>query len=161
MKIKQLFTGFLIFTALSIQCISAQNSLIMKFTDGTEKASLITSIRKITLLGSNLILNNMDATTSPYAISGIRKMVFGLYSGVNEIISDKTSLGLYPCPANTYLSLQNAPAGNISIRIFSLNGVEMMNINLVSGSQQIDISKLAQGMYLLKANNKTLKFTKL
>jgi len=161
MKLKQLFAGILIFAAVSSYSLTAQNSLSMKFTDGTENASLISSVRKITFSGGNLLLNKTDATSNSYAISGIRKLIFGIYSGINEITSDQTSISLYPCPATNYLRLQNAPEGKTSIRIYSLNGVEMMNYSLASTTQPIDISKLPQGMYLLKANNKTLKFTKL
>lgn len=161
MKLKQLFTGFLIFSAVCSTCLTAQNSLSMKFTDGTENATLISSVRKITFSGGSLLLNKTDASSNSYAISGIRKLIFGIYSGINEITSDQTSISLYPCPASNYLRLQNAPEGKTSIRIYSMNGVEMMNYNLASASQQIDISRLPKGMYLLKTNNKTLKFTKL
>jgi hypothetical protein len=133
----------------------------MRFADGTEKNTLISSVRKITFSGGNLILSNPDTSTNSYAVSGIRKLIFGVYSGIYDITSNQSAIGLYPCPATNYIRLQNIPDGSTNIRIFNLGGVELININLSSVSQQIDVSELPRGMYILKTLNKTLKFIKL
>lgn len=161
MRNKQIYIGLLLFLlVISMNFVKAQNSLIIKFNDGSQTGSLLSTIDRITFSGGNLLLKNTDATSSSLIISDIDKLSFGVLSGVPEVFTDETSLMVYPSPATDYIVLKNPPAGEINIIVFRLDGSVLMNKKLSNASQKINISNFANGLYLLKVNNKTLKFTK-
>jgi hypothetical protein len=84
--------------------------------------------------------------------------------------SFSTRVGIYPCPAQNFLSIavSNLSKEELSIRITDIRGAEIMTINRTAdekGIIPIDISHLAPGVYWLFLNNKTsfsetLKFQK-
>lgn len=144
-----------------MNCLKAQNSLILKFTDGSKVGSLLSTLNKITFSSSNMVFNNTDASTNSYLISNIRNITFGVYSAIPDTFVDKTSIVVYPSPAGNFIMLKNAPDEVLNIMIIRLDGVVLINKKLFSNKLPIDISNLANGLYLLKVNNTTLKFSKL
>lgn len=152
--------AFLFLGLITISLVSAQNSMIVRLKDGSSSGTLVSSTNKITFSGGNLLLKKNDASVSSYLISDINKITFGLYSGISEIVSQQTTLSVYPCPARNSVQLKNTPEGQVHITIYNLAGIPQLNCTLNDGTQAIDISNLPKGLYLLKANNKTLKFTK-
>ena len=62
--------------------------------------------------------------------------------------ADVSKIKLYPNPANTAFSLQNAN-GVTYVELFSLLGRKVMSYNL-NGGRSIDISNLSKGIYILE-----------
>ena len=141
--------------------VSAQNSLIVKQTNGTLKGTALTSLNKITFSSGNMLVGKTDATTDNYLLSDISKITFGIYSGVSEILSESTMLSVYPNPSAAFIQLRNLPESAAScVCIYSLAGSRLIQKHLNSISEMIDISCLNKGMYLLTVNGSTLKFIK-
>ena len=138
----------------------AQNSLIIRMHDGTQAGSIVSSLDKITFSGSTMIVKKTDTTLSSYLLSDIQRMTFGIYSDISTVKADPNELTIYPNPATKYILLKNAPEGVLTIVVYGLDGIELIHKKLMSGMQQIDISDLAKGLYLLKVNEKTFKFRK-
>jgi len=161
MKNKQINIRLLIFLlTINISCAQAQNSLIVKFRDGSRSGTLLSTLDRITFSGANLILKRKDATTGSLIISDIDKLNFGVFSGVPEVSTNEKTVQVYPSPATNYITLKNAPEGEVHITVYRLDGGILINKMLSDGTEQIDISNLSKGIYLLKVNNKTLKFSK-
>jgi hypothetical protein len=161
MKKKLQIVGlFIFYLAFSTHWLQAQNNLVVRFKNGTQSVSLLSTVDRITFSAGSLLLKKTDASTSSLLLSDINRLTFGLYSAINEITADQTGLAIYPSPATHYINLLNAPQGEIVIVIFGLDGTTLMNEKLNSGMRQMDISGLAKGLYLLKVNNTTFKFLK-
>jgi len=161
MKNKLIYFRLLIFLlAINISYAQAQNSLIVKFKDSSQSGTLISTLDRITFSGGNLILKKKDTSLGSLLLSEIDKLSFGVFSGVPVISTDATSVQVYPSPATNYIRLKNAPYGEVHITVFRLDGGILINKILSDGTERIDISNLSKGIYLLKVNNKTLKFTK-
>ena len=151
---------FLLFAGL-FSGISAQNSLIVKQTNGTLKGTALSSLNKITFSAGNMLVRKTDATIDSYLLSDISKITFGLFLGINEISSNSSLLSVYPNPASSFIQVKNLPdAVGYSINIFNLNGSLLMQKYLTSSSETIDLSKLNKGIYLLIVNGSILKFIK-
>jgi len=146
---------------LSVSNVHSQQNLLLKLKDGSEKRSALSSIRKITFLGTNLILNYKDGASSLYSDASIQKLFFGVSSGVQELIVDKNLLMVYPNPASSFISLKNVPDVVLNVSIYRLDGTVLLSTQILSDGDQIDVSKLTKGFYLLKVNNTALKFMKL
>lgn len=161
MKNKQIYIRLLIFLlTINISCAQAQKSLIVKFRDSSQSGTLISTIDRITFSGGNLVLKKKDTTSGSLLLSEIDKLSFGVFSGVPEVTFDETSMHVYPSPATNYITLKNAPEGEVRITVYRLDGRILINKMLSDGTERIDISNLSRGIYLLKVNNKTLKFSK-
>lgn len=141
--------------------VFSQSTLLgIKKTDGSEKNISLSALGKITFSENNLILNYPGGSNEVVAISSIRKLVFGAPTGVSLSKVDK-SIRIYPNPATDYIVLKDVPEGEMCVSIFSVSGSPVLRLPLSSASQPIDISRLPQGLYILKVNNQALKFTKL
>ena len=160
MKFFKRIVIFLLFAGL-ISGISAQNSLIVKQTNGTLKGTALTSLSKITFSSGNMLVRKTDATTDSYVLSDVSRITFGFFSGINEISSNSAQFSVYPNPATSFIQLKNLPETSAyNISIFSLDGSRLIQKYLTSTSEIIDISILKKGMYLLSVNGSTLKFIK-
>ncbi|HEY6913338.1 MAG TPA: T9SS type A sorting domain-containing protein [Paludibacter sp.] len=162
MKRRLLFTLMLtIFLGLSITKSQSQSNLILRFTDGSEKGSALSSLTKITFSGTNMLLSYTDGTTGTFDESSVSKMIFGVVSAVGPVVGNDSKLVLYPNPATDYISVKNAAEEAMNYTIYGLDGAALISSNLLSASQQIDISALKKGFYVIKVNNQAMKFLKL
>jgi hypothetical protein len=162
MKRRLLFIAILAaFIGLSITKMQSQSNLILRFNDGSEKSSALSSIGKIIFSGTNMILNYNDGTTGAYDESLVNKMVFNVVSGIEPVTGTSSELSIYPNPATDYISLKNTPEGEVNLCIYSLDGAVLISSELLSAAQQIDISALKKGFYVIKVNNQAMKFMKL
>ena len=141
-------------------CLKAQNSLIINLNDGTSSNNLLSSLNKVTFSAGNMTISKKDASSSLYAISSIRNMNFGVYSGVQDITENQSALSAYPVPACDFINLKNTPEGQLHVKIYGLDDTVLKSCILSDGSQPIDISCLKCGLYLLRVNDTTIKFTK-
>jgi len=87
-------------------------------------------------------------------------------AGVKQIQTSQQEFTIYPNPATAQLLITTSLVQNptdLTVEIFDLKGLKMGNINpqiLSDKTIQIDISKLDDGMYFVKLNNKVTKFIK-
>jgi hypothetical protein len=75
----------------------------------------------------------------------------------------KSNVSLYPNPCISYITIENAYEGNISI--YTLNGQEVFNEKAASDNMTINVETLPVGTYFLtvrtKSNVQTIKFEKI
>ena len=162
MKNSYLLAGLLLVVCfISINRVTAQNNLIFALKNGASKGILVANLDKITFASGSLIVKKTDTTTESFMLTDIQKMTFGIFSGINDVVSNQTNLAVYPNPASTTIRLINSPTdGDLNIAIFRIDGVQLINQQLHTATDMIDVSKLARGLYLLKVNNGIIKFTK-
>jgi hypothetical protein len=144
-----------------LQLQSQSYSLNIKRWDSTENNIELSTIKKITFLGTDFIINYQKGSTENYATSSVRKIVFGSYSGLKETLSETNPLQIFPNPSGDFITLKNQPEGVANLSIYSICGTQIMNLQHYSCNVPIDISWLTKGIYIIKVNNQALKFTKL
>jgi len=163
MKLK-LFSALFLFALFGIGVMNLQSQTvslgIMKW-DNSDKSVDVNSLRKITFGSGNLILNYQTGNVENVPASSIRKMVFTSVTGVNDLHVDTKSLVVYPNPGIDYISLKNLPAGDLQVTVYTLCGNQLLNLQHYSNVDQINISELTKGVYIIKVNNQALKFMKL
>ncbi len=67
-------------------------------------------------------------------------------------------ISIFPNPATNYIMIKQDNVANIHVQLFDLTGVKI--IDEIINNNQISISNITPGMYLLKLNNKTFKIIK-
>lgn len=158
---KKFILSFII--SLFISAVATTNaqsvSLEIKKTDNTEQKLALSSLKKLTFSGSDMIVNYNTGSNENIAISDIRKMVFGTISGLNPTIEDTNRISFYPNPVVNFISFKNLNNTNSKVCIYSTSGVLMFATTF--SSETLDVSNLSRGMYILKIDNQALKFSKL
>jgi hypothetical protein len=104
--------------------------------------------------------------TSPDATQAL-SITVNHTNGIVEVL--ESSIAIYPNPAKDMLIIENAESRIVNIAIYDISGrtvgadlrVSPQNQGAHTGApQQINISHLPAGVYLVKAGNKTAKFVK-
>jgi hypothetical protein len=91
--------------------------------------------------GTKLIIDEVQLKSSKLNTSGI-------------VVSRPFTRGLtqvYPNPTNGLLNIQTGVKGSIDIRVFNINGMEMLHQNLGSDRERsLDMAGLESGLYLIQ-----------
>lgn len=91
-----------------------------------------------------------NLTTPPYDSRKI-KCYGNIITDVAEFSGEPKNIKLYPNPAGKQITLQISPEQlNSRLEIYDIDGRLMISEKTISVSQQIDISTLHQGIYILK-----------
>jgi hypothetical protein len=161
MKQKILLLMLLVFAGTEASQIIAQ-SLIIRSVGGTEDTRSLGSLQKFSFSATNLILTSVSGSTEAFSLSAISKLYFAdvpIVSGITTQYENAGNLLLYPNPAENIICLQNLPEGNFFVTIYRMDGVMVLKAQISSG-EDVDISMLEEGLYLLNVNDQTTRFIK-
>lgn len=73
-------------------------------------------------------------------------------TGTEEIIVKAPKISVYPNPTHDYLKFNNVPIGTTA-NIYNLNGMLIKTIKLAAEENEIDVSNLTNGTYIIKFQN--------
>lgn len=142
---------------LAANSLKAQN-VIIKFDNGGQFTPLITAVQKITFTDEQFFVDMKSGTDNTYNISDIRKIYFGNVTDNNIPQSaDQQKIIVYPNPASTCIMLSNLPQTGL-IRIYAMDGSIVYEQAISDTQLQIDVSALADDLYIIIVNQSTLKF---
>jgi len=154
-----ILTVIFILFGVGLEHMQSQNlSLNIKNSDNSEKSIQLSLLKKITFSGTNLVLNYQSGSFENTHISLIQNLTFSSFTEVRNVIEDTNSIAVYPNPSSNFIFFKNLPEGSFNITVCSMNGMKMMNVFPVNN--RIDISRLTNGIYLIKVNNQILKLSK-
>ena len=153
---KKLFLTALLAVAFAGSVFAQSVTFNIVKTDGTTAQYVMSSDAKIYYSDTQLFLDN-DGTTVSYNLSELRKAFFTTNDNTNEI--ENQQLALYPNPAKDVLRIANI-ADNQEVTIYSINGAVLKKV-IVSEDDEINISELRSGMYVVNAGNMFSKFIKM
>lgn len=144
---------------LSINRINAQAfSLIMQMNDESEVVWTSETLRNIHFYGdvSLIIIEKETHHTHSYLLSEINKLYFQSENGTEDF-QFENSCFVYPNPAKNNINIIGVE--NQNIEIYSIDGKKILG-TFYQGDD-IDISSLPQGLYIIKVGNQSLKFNKI
>ena len=164
MKLKILiFTISLLLIWIGKFQLNAQN-MIIKFNTGSETAKQLASLQKLTFNNYHLVLNYISGSNENYSISEINKLYFGtITTGItdNLITENVKSVNIFPNPVYDKINFQNLTEKISDIYIYRMDGAMVMKLQISGEENAIDVSYLSKGIYLLRVNNQTVKFSKI
>jgi hypothetical protein len=114
-------------------------------------------LKPTTLINDYITVEYFNSTNEAYM--GTNLIGVNMYAppaGIHEN-SKQPPLKIWPNPAQDILYIQ-LPDEQTEISICSMEGKEVMRLQLVKGKNQIDISSLSNGMYILKSGNTFARF---
>jgi len=150
------------FALLFTGSVRAQSFLIFKMLDGSEQSKDIASVKKITFVNGNLLINTNNSNQESLSLSAIANVVFNkTASNIETDYATQKAVSVYPNPASDVIYIKNAPDTESEVLIFTVDGRMLLRTYIQSSEQPIDVSRLTQGLYLLKINSWVFKFRKL
>ncbi|MCH4156216.1 MAG: T9SS type A sorting domain-containing protein [Muribaculaceae bacterium] len=137
------------------------DAVLLHKTDATVASTLFSNLRKITVTGGNVVVTTTDGSSTSVAMSDLSFINFGTSSAVTKLtsMSSDGSAVVFPNPADSYIQIKGLN-GTYSISIYGVDGA-LVKTTSASSEDQIDVSGLAGGLYILKVNNQAVKFRKL
>lgn len=127
--------------------------------DNSSEKVLLSLFSKLTATDAQTSIV-MTSGTLNFTTDNIRKMVWSDGASSVSTVIAKSNLTVYPNPATNYIVLHRPEAGQESIRIYSVAGLQVLAIEAGAQDVTIDVSALSQGVYIVKSGNHVAKFSK-
>ncbi|MBQ4009209.1 MAG: T9SS type A sorting domain-containing protein, partial [Bacteroidales bacterium] len=111
--------------------------------------------------GESVVFKLGDGTTTSFAMTDVKKMTLAYNEpGLQDIEELSANEGLYPNPVSDMLYFNFNVGADVTMQIYSATGQLVKEANL-SSDGAIDVSDLNEGLYIVKIDGKTYKFSKL
>lgn len=150
--------AFLAGITLHANAQSTDVTLIVTKTNGEEQTYRLTGESQLYFEnGETLVIDEGNGILQTYPLAQIRKIECAEVTGT----SDDTSSGLqlFPNPSRNSFTIMGLRDTHLA-HIYAIDGRLVKSFEATEG-MMIDISELAEGMYLLHINGQTLKLMKL
>lgn len=131
-------------------------SIVINENEGSPVEISVDGLRSITFDEGRMVATYNDGTTESYVMSEISRLDFEESSGVRMVslmegrVSYSASTGL--------LVVGNAEGSSLSV--MDLGGTVVMEQELESPVETVDLSSLQKGVYLLRLDSKTIKIVR-
>lgn len=138
----------------------AQTGVTVTYYNGTTQTFTVAAQGKLFFAADNLNVQ-VDATTTPTVIpvNIIRKINLGSALATTVFGANDQHLVLYPNPGQDRIRIQSDATDLLKTSIYSLTGQLVLQGDF-QPNEDIDVSRLATGLYLVQVNGLTLKFSK-
>ncbi len=165
-KMKRLKLRLLIIAILTIalpclfaHSLQAQVVVTVVSTDGNEHPITLDEGGEILINSESMVVYATTSSSYSYALDDVRKVLFSGEVGVREIESG-TKITVYPNPAGERFTINGIWNGEVhDLRLFSMSGAEVLRQDYCDGDEVI-ISQLPQGTYLVRLDNSITKIVK-
>lgn len=141
--------------------LNAQNVVVVENNDNTTQTFALGEQGEMLFTENNdsLVVRISENDYTSFLLSEISKIYFVHVSSVSEIDVQNTMF-VYPNPARDFIKIANNSQENQILSIYSIDGRMLVKQNY-SANEGIDISSLKEGLYIVKLNGQTFKFSKL
>lgn len=107
----------------------------------------------------NMLLKDGDASLESIPIGQIERITFQTPDAVHDLAADASTFALKRIIVNNTLEFVGNTPQNSQLAIWNLTGVMQLHLTAWNG-EDIDITSIPAGMYIMKADQNTFKFIK-
>jgi len=138
----------------------AQTGVTVTYYTGTTQGFNVAATGKLYFASDNLYIK-VDGVTTPTTIpvNIIRKITFASALATTSFGENPNHLVLYPNPSSEVIKISSDVLEELKVNIYSLSG-RLVHQGNYAVNQDITISDLASGLYLVQVNGVTIKFSK-
>lgn len=151
----------LVAAATAISCATAQTPphiSVVTTTSDNPHHFMIDDLEKLTFEGQEMIVHHADGTTR-FNVADIDRLAFDLeMTAIDEIKTDLSDEIQITSSAGilTITALESTP---IHVQVYDING-RLIDNTVANTTVSIDFNTKAAGVYIIRANNKTIKYKK-
>ena len=156
---KKLFTTVCL-AGLALAAKADDVKLVVNFANGSPQQEFaLSDIGKLTFDGSGFSVVEANGTASPFIYVQVSSIKFANFSsGIGTI--EATTGSMKPFYRNNQLGVDGWQAGDTAKAvIYNVGGMMVASIDNWDGTP-ISTTNLADGVYIFKVNNNTIKFVK-
>lgn len=140
----------------------SQTGIKVFYVSGTAQTFNVATTGALYFASDNLYIKT-DGITAPTTIpvSIIQKITFTDVTTAVTAVADNRGLKLYPNPSSDFfrISTSTSATENLKVKVYALTG-QLVHQGIYGNEQNIDVSDLTAGLYLVQVNNSTFKFVK-
>ena len=150
--------------AMLVACGSAYadgGSTITIHTATNQNTYAISDVNQLTFADKSfsVVMKNTSETPA-FNFADVKKITFKVATGINNNTLNESAGKLSYTLNNNLMTITGANTGNANnVSFYTVSGVRCMQLNSWRG-EQINISSLPAGVYIVKVNNQTIKFKK-
>jgi len=161
MKAKMLILILFLCSMAGEQSLKAQ-SLVIRLQDGTENTEQLSAVRKLSFTASDMLLAFKSGSTDEYGLTTIQKLYFDTgTSATGNITAGEKTLTVFPNPAGNTITIGNFGKMKGTLSIYRSDGALMLQQEIFSETETMDVSGFQSGLYLIQANGRSAKFFRL
>ena len=146
----------LIISFITIAGTATAQHLVVEKAGGVNEIIALDNLRQITFDGTTVNIEQNDGAKSNATMGDISRIYFSDFSSINDIWQQSDRL-VENLSADEIAI--NASAGS-TVGIYSLTGAQLLNTRLNAQGGTMSIASLPQGVYIIKANERTAKIVK-
>lgn len=138
----------------------AQTGVYITYYDGSNQTFNVAATGKLYFETDNFFVKT-DGNTTPTTIpvNIIRKITFSNALATATFGKNVSNLMLYPNPSSEVIRIKSEVQEALKTKIYSSTG-QLFLQGTYQSNQDIDVSSLASGLYLIQVNGLTIKFSK-
>lgn len=145
-----------IISLLAIAGTATAQHMVVEMTDSNNQVVKLESLRQITFNGTTVNIEQTDGTTSSASMGSIERIYFGDLSSIADMPAHSENLVEYLTTDEIAI---NSEAGSTVI-IYGLTGTQLLTRRIDTQGEAVSIAGLPQGIYIVKANERTTKIIK-
>lgn len=130
--------------------------MVLNASNGTKTEVLVKSISNISFSGSNMRFTT-DQGPMQFDVLKLDNITFDLEANagetINRVFDDGVSITVCGCA----IDVTSGNSDSVKVSVYNISGVCVMQGEGV-GNVSLDLNSLTQGIYIVRANNKTVKF---
>ncbi len=154
--LKKIF-AFAMFCTILIP-LRAQVVVTVLTNNGEEHPITLSTGGELQISDESLTVVAGSEATYSYLLDEVSKVLFAGQVSVREVEAGP-AISAYPNPAGSYFVLQGVAEGQHQLTVYGSNGSKVFSTSYQAG-QQVDISELPQGLYLVRVDNSVTKLIK-
>ena len=150
--------------AATMMALGAQAQDVLTFkvagTGGTDSEFVVDDISRIAFTSDSFTITfNTAAADETFAYDDVLKMYFGTrdMSAIQNVAADADGINI--TYDGTMLVIDGCPA-RTDITVYDISGRPMMR-SVADGRTEVNTAQLTAGVYIVKINSKTFKFSRL
>lgn len=154
MKLKLLFTMLALFVSSIIYATDVSN-LVAVSADGNETTYLFADVQRIEVQADNETGKMTILQKNGTKVGNYQKILFATSSHTSLEENKELQIFVFPNPVSHTLNIQGVDE-NTSLEVYNLTGKSLIK----DKGTELDVTSLTQGTYILRINNKYVKFIK-
>lgn len=142
---------------LSASAAIADDNVVVQ-SAGVSTPYAISSVRSIRFGADGISVCQNGQADVNYTYASVDKIYFTLSTnGIETVVGDETRMGISIDSSGSFITVNGVSDGNASI--YTPAGMQVRHLANWKG-ERISIADLPKGVYILKINNKSIKFNK-
>ena len=136
--------------------VATAQHMVVEMTDSNNQVVKLENLKQITFNGTTVNIEQTDGTKSSTSMGNIGRIYFGDLSSIADMPAHSENLVEYLTTDEIAI---NSEAGSM-VTIYNLTGAQLLTRRIDAEGETISIADLPQGIYIVKANERTTKIIK-